>query len=197
MTVTSLTSREPRRCSKCVIHKAWRFPLLCRHRRHHQVVYQISSSGSSFLHVLFQLCMPILKSVRNLFLGVLTKLLMHFPFINCALLNFGQMVYLFLFKIINLPKGPYPGNWTQEQNLWKGLRSACLRLVYGQGLGMGPISWVGDQSPWLVYGQGLGLYLRSGRPEPVAGLWAESWDGSYLFEWETRAHGWFMAMVLA
>jgi hypothetical protein len=32
--------KEPRRCSKCVIHKAWRFPLLCRRRRHHRDVYQ-------------------------------------------------------------------------------------------------------------------------------------------------------------
>jgi hypothetical protein len=32
--------KEPRRRSKCVIHKAWRFPLLCRRRRHHWVVHQ-------------------------------------------------------------------------------------------------------------------------------------------------------------
>jgi hypothetical protein len=32
--------KEPWRRSKCVIHKAWRFPLLCRRRRHHRVVYQ-------------------------------------------------------------------------------------------------------------------------------------------------------------
>jgi hypothetical protein len=30
--------KEPRRRSKCVIHKAWRFPLLCR--RYYRVVYQ-------------------------------------------------------------------------------------------------------------------------------------------------------------
>jgi hypothetical protein len=32
--------KEPRHRSKCVIHKAWCFPLLCRRRRHHRVVYE-------------------------------------------------------------------------------------------------------------------------------------------------------------
>jgi hypothetical protein len=32
--------KEPRSRSRCVIHKAWRFPLLCRRHRHHRVVYQ-------------------------------------------------------------------------------------------------------------------------------------------------------------
>jgi hypothetical protein len=31
--------KEPRHRYKCVIQKAWRFPLLCRCRRHHRVEY--------------------------------------------------------------------------------------------------------------------------------------------------------------
>jgi hypothetical protein len=32
--------KESRRRSRCVIHKAWRFPLLCPRPRHRRVVYQ-------------------------------------------------------------------------------------------------------------------------------------------------------------
>jgi hypothetical protein len=42
---------KPWRRSKCVIHKVWRFPLLCRRRRRHRVVYSATYqifSGSSF-----------------------------------------------------------------------------------------------------------------------------------------------------
>jgi hypothetical protein len=37
--VVTYVLKEPRRCSKCIVHKAWRFPLLCR-RGENRHVYQ-------------------------------------------------------------------------------------------------------------------------------------------------------------
>jgi hypothetical protein len=50
MNLTSLTSWNSHAVVPCIIHKAWRFPLLCRRRRHHRVVYQRRVSDISLIH---------------------------------------------------------------------------------------------------------------------------------------------------